>query len=37
MDMIGIRREDLIDGKGEPVGAATNLSYIGEGAHPLFI
>jgi peroxiredoxin family protein len=37
MDMFGIRREDLIDGMGEPVGAATYLSFIGEGAHPLFI
>jgi peroxiredoxin family protein len=37
MDMFGITREDLIDGMGEPVGAATYLSYVGEGAHPLFI
>ncbi len=37
MDMFGIKREDLIDGMGEPVGAATYLSFVGEGAAPLFI
>jgi peroxiredoxin family protein len=37
MDMFGIKREDLIEGMGEPVGAATYLSYVGEGAAPLFI
>ncbi len=37
MDMFGIKREDLIDGMGEPVGAATYLGYVGEGAAPLFI
>lgn len=37
MDMFGIRREDLIDGMGEPVGAATYLGFVGEGAAPLFI
>jgi peroxiredoxin family protein len=37
MDMFGIKREDLIDGMGEPVGAATYLSYVGEGSAPLFI
>jgi peroxiredoxin family protein len=37
MDMFGIKREDLIEGMGEPVGAATYLGYVGEGAHPLFI
>jgi peroxiredoxin family protein len=37
MDMFGIKREDLIEGMGEPVGAATYLSYVGEGASPLFI
>jgi len=37
MDMFGITREDLIEGMGEPVGAATYLSYVGEGASPLFI
>jgi peroxiredoxin family protein len=37
MDLFGIKREDLIDGMGEPVGAATYLSYVGDGASPLFI
>ena len=37
MDLFGIKREDLIEGMGEPVGAATYLSYVGEGASPLFI
>lgn len=37
MDMFGIRREDLIEGMGEPVGAATYLSFVGDGAAPLFI
>jgi len=37
MDMFGIKREDLIEGMGEPVGAATYLGFVGEGAHPLFI
>jgi peroxiredoxin family protein len=37
MDMFGIKREDLIDGMGEPVGAATYLGYVGDGAAPLFI
>jgi len=37
MDMFGIKREDLIDGMGEPVGAATYLSFVGEGSAPLFI
>jgi peroxiredoxin family protein len=37
MDMFGIKREDLIDGMGEPVGAATYLGYVGEGAAPIFI
>jgi len=37
MDMFGIKREDLIEGMGEPVGAATYLSFVGEGAAPLFI
>lgn len=37
MDMFGIKREDLIEGMGEPVGAATYLSYVGDGAAPLFI
>jgi peroxiredoxin family protein len=37
MDMFGLKREDLIDGMGEPVGAATYLSFVGDGAVPLFI
>jgi peroxiredoxin family protein len=37
MDMFGIKREDLIEGMGEPVGAATYLSYVGENYAPLFI
>jgi peroxiredoxin family protein len=37
MDLFGIKREDLIEGMGEPVGAATYLSYVGDGASPLFI
>ena len=37
MNMFGIRREDLIEGMGEPVGAATYLSYVGEDYSPLFI
>ena len=37
MDMFGIKREDLIEGMGEPVGAATYLSYVGDNYSPLFI
>jgi peroxiredoxin family protein len=37
MDMFGIKREDLIEGMGEPVGAATYLGFITDGASPLFI
>ncbi len=37
MDMFGIKREDLIEGMGEPVGAATYLSFVTDGAAPLFI
>lgn len=37
MDMFGIKREDLIEGMGEPVGAATYLGFVGDGASPLFI
>jgi peroxiredoxin family protein len=37
MDMMGIRREDLIDGVEEPVGVATVLEIIASGATPLFI
>ena len=37
MDMFGLRREDLIDGMGDPVGAATVIGKLNEGAAPLFI
>jgi peroxiredoxin family protein len=37
MDMFGIKREDLMDGMGEPVGAATYLGFVTDGASPLFI
>lgn len=37
MDLMGIRREDLIDGLEEPAGAATVLQMISDGATPLFI
>ncbi len=37
MDMFGLKREDLIDGMGEPVGAATVIGLIQDGASPLFI
>ncbi len=37
MDMFGLTRDDLLPGMGEPVGAATYLSYVAEGAAPLFI
>ena len=37
MDMFGLTRDDLIEGLGEPVGAATVIGLIQEGATPLFI
>jgi peroxiredoxin family protein len=37
MDLFGLTSEDLIDGMGEPVGAATYLGFLDEGAKPLFI
>ena len=37
MDMFGLTRDDLIEGMGEPVGAATYLSYVADGASPIFI
>ena len=37
MDMMGLTREDLIDGLEEPAGAATVLQMISNGATPLFI
>jgi peroxiredoxin family protein len=37
MDMFGLKREDLIDGVGEPVGAATVLAMIADGTPALFL
>jgi peroxiredoxin family protein len=37
MDMFGIKREDLIEGMGDPVGAATYLSFVSGDYSPLFI
>ena len=37
MDMFGLTREDMIDGLGEPVGAATVIELLSNGAAPLFI
>ena len=37
MDMFGLTRDDLIEGMGEPVGAATYLGYVAEGSSPIFI
>jgi peroxiredoxin family protein len=37
MDLFGLTRDDLVEGMGEPVGAATYLSFLSEGAAPLFI
>jgi peroxiredoxin family protein len=37
MDMFGLTRDDLIDGMAEPVGAATVIGLMQEGAAPLFI
>jgi peroxiredoxin family protein len=37
MDMFGLKREDMIDGLGEPVGAATVIELLSNGAAPLFI
>ena len=38
MDMFGLRREDMIDGLGDPVGAATVIELMtGQGYAPLFI
>ena len=37
MDMYGLKREDMIDGIGEPVGAATVIELLSNGAAPLFI
>ena len=37
MDMFGLKRSDMIDGLGEPVGAATVIELLANGAAPLFI
>ena len=37
MDMFGLKREDLVDGIEEPVGAASVLAMIAEGTPALFI
>jgi peroxiredoxin family protein len=37
MDMFGLKREDMIDGLGEPVGAATVIELLSNGAASLFI
>jgi peroxiredoxin family protein len=37
MDMFGLTRDDLVEGMGEPVGAATVVAAFSEGAAPLFI
>ncbi|HYN47353.1 MAG TPA: DsrE/DsrF/DrsH-like family protein, partial [Candidatus Nanopelagicales bacterium] len=37
MDMFGLKKEDMIDGLGEPVGAATVISLLQGGDAPLFI
>jgi len=37
MDMFGLTKDDLIDGMGEPVGAASVIGLMTEGAAPLFI
>ncbi len=37
MDMFGLKREDMIEGMAEPVGAATVIGLMTEGSAPLFI
>jgi peroxiredoxin family protein len=37
MDMFGLKREDMIDGMEEPVGAATALQLMTEADSTLFI
>ena len=37
MDMFGLTRDDLIEGMGEPVGAATVIGMMQDGSAPLFI
>ncbi len=37
MDMFGLKKEDMIDGLGDPVGAATVIGLLQDGNAPLFI
>jgi peroxiredoxin family protein len=37
MDMFGLTRDDMVEGLGEPVGAATVIELLSNGAAPLFI
>ncbi len=37
MDMYGLTRDDLVEGMGEPVGAATVIGLMQQGSAPLFI
>ena len=37
MDLFGLKREDMIEGMGEPVGAATVIELLNNGAASLFI
>ena len=37
LEMFGLTKDDLIDGMGEPVGAATVIGLMTEGSSPLFI
>jgi peroxiredoxin family protein len=37
MDLLGLKRADLIDGLEEPIGAATALLHMKEAAVSLFI
>jgi len=37
MDMFGLKPEDMIDGMGEPAGAATVIGLMTDNSTPLFI
>ena len=37
MDLLGLKREDLLEGLEEPIGAATAIREMREAAIPLFI
>ena len=37
MDMFGLTKDDMIEGMGEPAGAATVIGLLSEGSAPLFI